>query len=85
MPRAGHRNRRSMFIFCSLSAAFNSLVSWRILAVWPPVKALREAFSLPLELLGPVDCSQGLHFCIAARCCCRCSNVQVRAAIVLHL
>lgn len=47
----------------------------------PPRHPLRAAVALPSGLRGPVDCDHGFQVLMRSACCCRCSGVQLRAAI----
>lgn len=68
----------------SASSAFSSLDSSRSCARCPPCQALRDTRALPSGVLGPVDCSHGLHCRISSACRCRRSNVQGVAMLVLQ-
>lgn len=73
---------------CSRSS---SLAHWRRLrtsarasASTPPGSPLRAARAFPSGVFGPVDWLHGFHARISAACLARCSDVQVRAAMLVY-
>ncbi len=65
---------------CSLRA----LAISRIIARWPPFQALRATDSLPSDVFGPVECSQGLHTVMSCACRALRSWVQPFAMLLLQ-
>ena len=86
-PRQRARSRcvgAHLIVFSACSYSRSERLSRLIMARLPPFQALRDTTAFPLEVLGPVDFSQGRHRWISSACLARRSGVQPLAILLLQ-